>query len=343
MFLHLFSTSHSNDLLSFFFILQETHFSPYPGYANRADTMKSSGNGDGMLDSLKKKDVFRPTVPDMEAGCHDRWRDEERDTNSSIRRDRWREGDKELGDTRKMDRWMENSSGRHFGEARRGPSERWNDSSNRETNYDLRRESKWNTRWGPDDKDTEGLREKWTDSCKDGEVPLDKGLSSNHGKDEREGDLYRPWRPNSLQSRGRADPSHQSLTPNKPNHTFSYARGRTENPSPNFSLGHGRISSGGNANNNYSTLSQSSGMIPDKCESGHGESSHLRYSRTKLLDVYRMTDISSFGKLVDSFVQVPSLSLEEPLEPLALCAPTAEELVINNLNAFWCFVLLFII
>ncbi|CBI19683.3 unnamed protein product, partial [Vitis vinifera] len=307
----------------------ENHFGPYPGYANRADTMKSSGNGDGMLDSLKKKDVFRPTLPDMETGRRDRWRDEERDTNSSIRRDRWREGDKELSDTRKMDRWTENSSTRHFGEARRGPSERWNDSSNRETNYDQRRESKWNTRWGPDDKDTEGLREKWMDSSRDGEMPLDKGLSTNHGKDERDGDLYRPWRPNSLQSRGRAEPSHhQSLTPNKQVHTFSYARGRGENPPPTFALGRGRVNSGGNLMNNYSTISQSLGTVSDKCESGHGEPSPLRYNRTKLLDVYRMTDIRSSGKLLDGFVQVPSLSQEEPLEPLALCAPTSEELVI---------------
>ncbi|KAJ6687255.1 DEOXYURIDINE 5'-TRIPHOSPHATE NUCLEOTIDOHYDROLASE-LIKE [Salix purpurea] len=58
----------------------------------------------------KKKDVFRPSLLDMETGRRDRWRDEERDTNSSLRKDRWRDGDKELGDSLRMDRWPENSS-----------------------------------------------------------------------------------------------------------------------------------------------------------------------------------------------------------------------------------------
>ena len=83
---------------------------------------------------------------------------------------------KDLGDARRVDRWTENLSTRPFGETRRGTSDRWNDSSNRETNFDQRRESKWNTRWGPDDKESEGLREKWSDSVKEGDLHLDKGL-----------------------------------------------------------------------------------------------------------------------------------------------------------------------
>ncbi|KAK9271198.1 hypothetical protein L1049_026788 [Liquidambar formosana] len=309
----------------------ENPFGPYPGYANRSDTMKSSGNGEEMQDIQKKKDVFRPTLIEMETGRRDRWRDEERDTNSSIRRDRWREGDKELVDTRKMDKWTDNSSARHFGESRRTTSERWTDSSNRETNYEQRRESKWNTRWGPDDKEKEGMREKWVDSGKDGEVPLDKGLShlSNHSKDEREGDHVRPWRSSSSLSRGRGDPPHhQTLTPNKQGPTFAYGRGRGENAPPTFSAGRGRVNSAGGSVNSFSAHSQSFGTVADKGESSHGEPSPLRYSRTKLLDVYRMTDMKTSWKLLDGFLKVPSLTWEESLEPLALCAPTPEELVI---------------
>lgn len=217
-------------------------------------------------------------------GGRDRWRDEERDTNSSIRRDKWKEGDKEPVETRKTDRWIENPS-------RRALSDRWSDSSNRESNFDQRRESKWNTRWGPDDKET------------------DNDPINNHAKDEREGDHIRPWRSNSSQMRGNL----QNLTQNKQPPTFAYGRGRA------------RVNQGGISGNSHS---QSLTTVADKGESGHGESSPLTYSRTKLLDVYRITDMRSHRKLLDGFTQVPSLTQEEPLEPLGFHAPTSEELVI---------------
>lgn len=323
------------DLTSFFFsLIQENNFNPHPAYGNRSDIMKSSGNGEDMHETHKKKDVFRPSLLDMESGRRDRWRDEERDTNSSIRKDRWRDGDKDLGDIRRADRWMENSSTRHPGEARRVPSDRWSDSSNRDANHDQRRESKWNTRWGPDDKETESLREKWLDSSKDGDVHVEKGLShvANHGKDEREGDHYRPWRSSSLQSRGRGEPPHhQSLTPNKQVPTFSHGRGRGESTPPTFSLGRGRGSYGGSSIN---MRSQPLGTVADSVESSHGEPYRLRYSRTKLLDVYRITDMSSNRKLVDGIAQGPYLTQDGPLEPLALCAPDSEELVILFMSYF---------
>ncbi|XP_043712506.1 protein ESSENTIAL FOR POTEXVIRUS ACCUMULATION 1-like isoform X2 [Telopea speciosissima] len=308
----------------------ESNFSPSPGHTSSADASKSSGNGEEIQDNEKKRDVYRPSLLDAESGRRDCWRDEERDTDSSIRRDRWREGDKELGDARKMDRWMDNPSIRHSGEARRAPSEKWTDSSNRETSYEQRRESKWNTRWGPEDKESESWREKWLDSSRDGEVPRDKGLShlNNHGKDDKEGDYYRPWRSNSSQNRGRAEPHYQALTPNKQTPTLGYGRGRGENALPIFSVGRGKVSSGGSAVNSTSAYSQSLGTVSDKGESAHVESSPLSYSRTKLLDIYRMTDVLSYGKQLDGFVEVHSLTQAEPLEPLALSTPTVEELVI---------------
>lgn len=282
--------------------------------------------------------MFRPSLMDMETGRRDRWRDEERDTNSSIRKDWWKDGDKDLGDTRRVDRWTENSSARHFGEARRVPStERWTDSSNKDSSYEQRRESKWNTRWGPDDKESESLREKWTDSGKNGNLHLDKGSShvAHHGKDEKEGEYYRPWRPNSIQNRGRGEsPHNQTLTPNKQTPGHSYNRGRGENTPSTFSLGRGRISSGGGTVNSISAHSQSLGTLSDKIESVHIEPHQLRYSRTKLLDVYRVADMISFQKLVDGFVDVPSLTLEEPVEPFALCVPNTEELVTVFIDLF---------
>jgi hypothetical protein len=81
--------------------------------------------------------------------------------------------------------------------------------------------------------------------------------------------------------------------------------------------------------NSASTNSQYSGGISDK-----GESGQLSYSRTKLVDVYRMTDMKS-RQLLNGFVQVPLLTLEEPSEPLALCAPNPEELVNFYILIIW--------
>ncbi|XP_017257749.2 protein ESSENTIAL FOR POTEXVIRUS ACCUMULATION 1 isoform X2 [Daucus carota subsp. sativus] len=309
----------------------ENQFGPHSGHGGRpADVVKSPGNGEEVHDVPKKKDVFRPSILDAESGRRDRWRDEERDTNSSIRRDRWREGDKELGDNRKMDRWTENSAGRQFGEVRRAPPERWTDSSNRDTN-DQRRETKWNTRWGPDDKECDNSREKWLDSGKDAtDVSLDKGLSHHtyHGKDDKDGDHYRPWRSNSSLSRGKSDPPHQQ-TPvlNKQTTSFVQGRGRGENVSSTFSLGRGRVPSGGNFNNSLSSYQPSLGSFAEKGDN-HGDPSPLKYSRIKLLDLYRSTDMRSRGRILDGIAQVPSLTQEEPVEPLAFCAPSSEELVV---------------
>ncbi|XWS24347.1 hypothetical protein CRYUN_Cryun28dG0093800 [Craigia yunnanensis] len=308
----------------------ESRPAPYPVHENRSDAMKPSGNGE-MYDALKKKDVFRPSLLDMETGRRDRWRDEERDTHSSMRKDHRKDGDKELSDIRRMDRWADNLPSRQFGEVRRAPSERWTDSGNRDSNYDQRRESKWNTRWGPDDKNTESSRDKWTDSGRDGDVPLDKGLShlSSHGKDEREGDHYRPWRSTSSQSRGRGEPPHhQTLTASKQVPTFSYGRGRGENHPSTLSAGRGRGSSGGNSGASIPSHRQSLGTISDKGEIDHGEPSPLRYSRTKLLDLYRRTDMIVYQELLEELVSVPSLTQDEPLEPLALCASNSDEMVV---------------
>nr|XP_027092525.1 uncharacterized protein LOC113713027 isoform X1 [Coffea arabica] len=304
---------------------QENHFVPHPGYSSRSDIMKSPGIGEDTREINKKKDVFRPSVLDMESGRRDRWRDEERDTNSAVRRDRWRDGEKEPVDNRKTDRWTD-SSGRQYADARRGPTERWTDLGNRDGNHDQRRESKWNTRWGPDDKETDNVREKWAESSKDSDLLLDKGPSSlaYHGKEEKEGDHYRPWRMNS-HSRGRVDPPpHQTLTPSRQAPVFTHGRGRGETSGLTFSVGRGRVSSVSNA----SAQSYSVGYVSEKGETAHGESLPWRYSRTKLLDVYRTTDTRSCEKISNVVQQVPPLTQEEPIEPLALCTLTNEELMV---------------
>ncbi|KAK5845586.1 protein ESSENTIAL FOR POTEXVIRUS ACCUMULATION 1-like [Gossypium arboreum] len=308
----------------------ENHPVPYPAHGGRSEVIKPSGNGEGMH-GTPKKDVFRPSLLDMETGRRDRWRDEERDSHSALRKDHWRDGDKELSDTRRMDRWADNLPSRQFGEARRAPTERWTDSGNRDSNYDQKRESKWNSRWGPDDKNNERSRDKWVDSGRDGDMLLDKGLPhlSSHGKDVKEGDHYRPWRSTSSQSRGRGEPPHhQALTPSKQVPTFSYGRGRGESHTSPFSAGHGRGSSGGNTGASIPSHHQTLGNISNRSEIDHGEPSPLRYSRKKLLDLYMRTDMRIYQNLVEELLSVPSLTQNESLEPLALCAPSSDEMLV---------------
>ncbi|KAF8024337.1 hypothetical protein BT93_F1506 [Corymbia citriodora subsp. variegata] len=299
----------------------ENNFSPHSMHG-RSEMTKLPENCDEMADTQKKKDVFRPSLLDMETGRRDRWRDEERDTNSSIRKDRWRDFDRELGDTRKTERW-ENSA-RSFGEVRRAPSGRWTESGSRDNNsHEQRRDSKWSTHWGPDDKGADGVREKWMDSGKNGDVP-NKGLVplGNNRKDE---DHIRPWRPSSLQGRSRGEPPHQQAPTNRHVPAFSYGRGSGENEQAPFSLGQPKNNSGGSS---FDRTMPPAVMVSEKGDSVHGESSALRYSRTKLLDIYRKTDVNSLQNITHGFTQVPSLTQEEVSEPLALCSPNSDELVV---------------
>ncbi|KAJ0441689.1 putative GYF domain-containing protein [Helianthus annuus] len=284
----------------------EPSTSPFPTFGNRMDLMKTPGNDDRNLDSQKKKNVFRPSVLDN----REKWRDEERETSNFVRKDRWREGENEVGggDNRKVDRWADNSSGKHYGDSRHTPSDKWGDSGNKDANHDQvqRRESKWNTRWGPDDKETDVMHEHDTPR-------------------ERDPDHPRPWRSNSALNRARVDPPHQqSPALNKPTPMFSHGRGRGEHYNPTFSVGRGRGAPVGGPMNNSSTNLQSFADVGDK---GHDDMSPMRYSRTKLLDVYRITDMKAGGVMLDGVVPVPSLTQEEVLEPLALTSPTPEELV----------------
>ncbi|CAN8276967.1 unnamed protein product [Cochlearia groenlandica] len=288
-------------------------------HGNQPGAVKSAGNGDETPDNLKKKDVFRPSsLLDSDSARRDRWHDEERDTLSTVRKDSWRNGDKDFGDNKKIDRW-DNVGPKHSGDTRRGPNDRWTDSGNKDAVPEQRREGKWNSRWGPGDKDAEITRNKGDESGKDGEIIHEKVPSLP----SRDGDHYKPWRPS--QGRGRGE-SLQS-TPNKQVPGFSHSRGRGDNTAI-FSAGRGRVNPGGSLFTSASSQSHPPGSFFEKGESGNGEPSLLRYSRMKLLDVYRMAGIECIEKFPDGFIEVPSLTCEQPSDPLALSAPSSEEVSI---------------
>ncbi|KAH0459564.1 hypothetical protein IEQ34_012378 [Dendrobium chrysotoxum] len=283
----------------------EYHTSPFHG--ERITSLRGPGNGEDSHEVRKRKDVYKLVLHDSEIGCRDRWRDEERETNSTVHRDH------------RGERWLDNSM-RHSGE-RRNHSERWSESGNRESSFDQRRESKWSTRWGRDDKESE--------SSKDGQGPQERLMSrlTSHGRDtDKDGEIYpRSWRSNSSMARVKAELSYQQSIPHKQIHMFGYGRGKGENVSPRSPSGRGSF----NSNNASTVISHPHHLGTFSAKSGlQTGPSLLRYSRMKLLDIYRMTDIRSHRVSIDGIMDVPSLTRSELLEPLALAAPSIEELVI---------------
>ncbi|KAI0503474.1 hypothetical protein KFK09_014408 [Dendrobium nobile] len=284
---------------------KEYHTSPFHG--ERITSVRGPGNVEDSHEVRKRKDVYKHALHDSEIGCRDRWRDEERETNSTVNRDH------------RGERWLDNSM-RHSGE-RRNHSERWSESGNRESSFDQRRESKWSTRWGRDDKESE--------SSKDGQGPQERLMSrlTSHGRDtDKDGEIYpRSWRSNSSMARVKTEPSYQQSIPHKQIHMFGYGRGKGENVSQLSPSGRGSFNSNNASTvihhpHHFGTFSAKSGL-----QTG---SSLLRYSRMKLLDIYRMTDIRSHRVSIDGIMDAPSLTRSELLEPLALAAPSIEELVI---------------
>ncbi|RCV09430.1 hypothetical protein SETIT_2G027900v2 [Setaria italica] len=303
----------------------------------RSDVSKTSGSGEDPGYSAKKKDVFRASVLDGETGRRDRWRDDEREPNSTHRWSRWRETDKEHGDPRKVEKWSDDTS-KYSVDSRRAPQERWGDSNNKEGNYEQRRENKWTARWGSNDKESENWRDRWGDSGKEGDASREKGFShftahgkdgNNHEKDtERDDNVSRSWKSSYPVGRGRGDLSHHpSQTPQKSSATYGYGRGKPDNDFANFPS-RGKFTSGTNAISSGSSRPFQLGLLSDRPGGPSGDRSAFKYSRMKLLDIYRSCDVTDFKIPVDCFEEVSVFLQENALEPLALSAPIAEEAAI---------------
>lgn len=109
---------------------------------------------------------------------------------------------------------------------------------------------------------------------------------------------------------------------------FSSGWGRGEDMPPVFTLGRARLGSGGSSRKDTTTYSKYPGTVLDKFENEHGEACRFTYSRTKLLDVYRVTDMNTDRKLV---VLCQYLILQSMNHwSLYLCVPNSEELVIDD-------------
>jgi PERQ amino acid-rich with GYF domain-containing protein len=118
---------------------------------------------------------------------------------------------------------------------------------------------------------------------------------------------------------------HLSLAPQRPSASFGYSRERQESDSPNSTSVHGRFTSVTSRVNSRSSRPFHLGILSPR--PGGASRDSERYSRMKLLEIYRTTDVRNFVMPLDDTEEI-SLWQEDPMEPLAFIAPNAEEAVI---------------
>ncbi|XP_024017613.1 uncharacterized protein LOC21400473 [Morus notabilis] len=246
-----------------------------------------------------------------------RWREEERETSLlGGRRDR-----------RKVER-RENVSMRETTENRALPaSDRWHDGRN--SVHEARRDSKWSSRWGPEDKDKESRNEKRTDVEKeDAHNENQTSVGSNRSASERDSDSRDKWRP---RHRMEVHPSGSATYRAAPG--FGLERGKTEGSNSGFTLGRGR----GNVIGRSSSLGLTNAAVPEKIESVPGKprysSDHFCYPRGKLLDLYRLKKLDpSFATMPNGMEELPPVTQVDLAEPLAFVAPDdAEEAILHSI------------
>ncbi|CAK9144351.1 unnamed protein product [Ilex paraguariensis] len=267
---------------------------------NQKEGWRSEGPDD-------KKD-WRKVITETESGR--RWREEERETGLLGRRDR-----------RKMDRRADSGPGRETTDNKSLPAaDRWHDVSNRSSGLEMRRDSKWSSRWGPEDKEKETRMEKRTDVDKE-DTPNDNQafIGSNRAVSERESDSRDKWRPRHRMEGNSGGPGSFRAAPG-----FGLERGRVEGSNAGFALGRGRSSlkppyagpiGAAHFNKNESVPGKPS--LPTNT---------YLYPRGKLLDIYRLQKLDpSFLVIPDNLVEVPHITQVTIIEPLAFVVPDAEE------------------
>ncbi|KAL8121410.1 hypothetical protein AgCh_018224 [Apium graveolens] len=256
----------------------------------------------------EKKD-WRKLPNDAESGR--RWREEERETGLLGRRDR-----------RKTDRRVENAPGRESLDNRTVPAaDRWHDVNNRGASHEAKRDGKWSSRWGPDDKEKEVRMEKRSEEDKEvAHSDNQVNVNNNRAVSERDADARDKWRPRHRMEGNSSGPGSYRAAPG-----FGPERGRVEGSNIGFAVGRGR-----------STVVRppSSGPIGDaefdKERSVPGKLSVLRetycYPRAKLLDIYRRQQHDpSFATIPDNWEEVPPVTQLTSVDPLAFVAPSVEE------------------
>ncbi|KAJ1293375.1 hypothetical protein BS78_01G063200 [Paspalum vaginatum] len=291
-------------------------------HSNSANT---SGNSEERNNTAKKRDVFRPSVFNRITGHGGRC-DDDFKPNSDSRLNRRREMEKEHSDMSKMERYCDDS--KQYLDRHPSSQERCGGSSSKEGNYDQCRDDKWNFRWGPSGKDSENWRERSTGADRkviSHSIGNGKDSSNPEKGNGRDSKLSRSWNSSYFVSRGTGDTSdHLSMAPQKS--SASFGRELQEIDGPNSTSYRRRFTSITSRANSRSSRPFHLGVLSDR--PGGTSRDSLRYSRMKLLEVYRTTDVRNFVTPLDDAEEISSLWEKDPLEPLALIAPNAEEALI---------------
>ncbi|KAL9275690.1 ESSENTIAL FOR POTEXVIRUS ACCUMULATION 1-like protein [Drosera capensis] len=242
----------------------------------------------------------------------------------SERARRWREEERETGllgggrDRRKLDRRVENVSTRDGTESRNlNNSDRRHDSSNRIPAHETRRDNKWSSRWGPEDKEKEARPEKRADDKEESGDNQSVG-TGNRAVVERDSESRDKWRP-----RHRSESNSSTQAPFR----AAPEKGKTEATSRGFPSGRGR----GRA---LPLLKDSFGSPIGAAQSEGKEASSVklsfpddtfRYPRGKLLDIYRVQKETQLFASIPSMEAPASLTKVDSVEPFAFSAPDVEE------------------
>ncbi|KAK4760496.1 hypothetical protein SAY87_005389 [Trapa incisa] len=279
-----------------------------PADPNQKDNWRLEG-------AEEKKDWPKATSKNEDAG---RWHDEERETGLlGIRRER-----------RKSDRRADNTSVKEISENRAlASSDRWYDGITRSNGFEARRNSKWSSRWGPDDKDKEVCAEKKVEAAKeDGQNENHSILGSNRTAPDRESEFHDKWRP-----RHRLEALSSTPTPYRPAPGFGPDKGRVEGSNVGFTVGRGRSNAIGRSSGQIaSSVAEKSGSFPGKPITMAG--SYI-YPRAKLLDIYRRQKHNpSFALMPDDMEVVSLMTQVEAVEPLAFVSPdNAEKAILGEI------------
>ncbi|KAJ6799936.1 uncharacterized protein M6B38_204310 [Iris pallida] len=268
------------------------------------------------LDGSQDKKERRRNVPDIETSR--RWRDEERDTGLLGRRERRKEGDREV-EFRKGDRRSDSNS-REAADSRALPSsDRRHEVAGRNSSHDGRRDSKWSSRWGPEDKEKDSRIERKMDADKDDQHPEKLSLGGSN-RSLAESDSRDKWRPRHRQEAHTGGSSVFRAAPG-----FGLERGRVEGSTVGFAPGRGRANFVGGLPFSRPSSGGPIGAAPASKRSGLSQDTFC-YPRGKLLDIYRKQKmLPHFDKTPAALEDVPPITQSSFTSPLAFVTPGAEE------------------
>lgn len=281
-------------MIRFVLSLEELQEMRAPNSLSHGNASENNLKDGWRLDGTHEKRDWRRSGPEVEIR---RWREEERDTGLLGRRDR-------RADT---------VSSKDISESR-SSSDRWNDSINRNTGPESRKDNKWSSRWSPEDKEKDSRTEKRIGVEKeDSYMDKQSVASGSRPTSERENDSRDKWRPRHRMEVN-AGGSHKSAT------GLGLERGRAEGPVVGFAAGRGRPKTNGNLQ---------MGRFPSASAIGFAsieKNLPYLYPRGKLLDIYRkQKNVPDFDTVPDGMEQVSSITQKDAVEPMAFVVPDADE------------------